>query len=130
MPHFAMSGQTATPTGRWSSAAPINPQRITEAFADAREGRGHPEGRSHDLRHCTRRTCLPATELAGIQPTPVHVVAARLGHCSPVVTLNVYGHVLPTSDGHAANVMAAVLAARVLAFRCRSGANRMVERRA
>jgi integrase len=37
---------------------------------------------------------------------PVHVVAARLGHSSPVVTLNTYAHVLPTGDEQAADVMA------------------------
>jgi integrase len=39
-----------------------------------------------------------------------HVVSARLGHSTPVVTLNVYAHVLPTSDEQAAEVMAAVVA--------------------
>ena len=40
----------------------------------------------------------------------MHIVAARLGHNSPVVTLTIYAHVLPTSDEQAAEVMAAVLA--------------------
>jgi integrase len=40
---------------------------------------------------------------------PVHIVAARLGHSSPMVTLSVYAHVLPTGDERAAEVMAAVL---------------------
>ncbi len=40
----------------------------------------------------------------------MHIVAARLGHSSPVVTLTIYAHVLPTSDEQAAEVMAAVLA--------------------
>ena len=46
-----------------------------------------PHARPHDLRH------LPATTLllAGV---PVHVVAARLGHADPAVTLRVYSHVL------------------------------------
>ena len=45
-----------------------------------------PHARLHDLRH------LHATLLlAGV---PVHVVAARLGHADPAVTLRVYSHVL------------------------------------
>ncbi len=43
-------------------------------------------------------------------PVPVHIVAARLGHSSPVVTLTTYAHVLPQSDTEAASLMAAVLA--------------------
>ena len=34
---------------------------------------------------------LPTSFLAGV---PVHVVAARLGHADPAVTLRVYSHVL------------------------------------
>ena len=48
----------------------------------------------HDLRHLHATTLL----LAGV---PVHVVAARLGHADPAVTLRVYSHVLRE---HAASV--------------------------
>jgi integrase len=52
-----------------------------------------PHARLHDLRH------LHATVLlAGV---PMHVVAARLGHADPAVTLRVYSHVLRE---HAAGV--------------------------
>jgi integrase len=57
--------------------------------------------RLHDVRH-PRATHLLT---AGV---PVHIVAARLGHSSPVVTLNTNAHVLPTSDEQAAKVMASV----------------------
>ena len=46
-----------------------------------------PHARLHDLRHIHATTLL----LAGV---PVHVVAARLGHADPAVTLRVYSHVL------------------------------------
>ena len=46
-----------------------------------------PHARLHDLRHLHATTLL----LAGV---PVHVVAARLGHADPAVTLRVYSHVL------------------------------------
>jgi len=53
-----------------------------------------PHARLHELRHLHATTLL----LAGV---PVHVVAARLGHADPAVTLRVYSHVLRE---HAAGV--------------------------
>jgi integrase len=53
-----------------------------------------PHARLHDLRHLHATTLL----LAGV---PVHVVAARLGHADPAVTLRVYAHILRE---HAAGV--------------------------
>src|ERR1700759_2420109 len=50
-------------------------------------GQALPHIRLHDLRHLHATTLL----LAGV---PVHVVAARLGHADPAVTLRVYSHVL------------------------------------
>jgi integrase len=41
----------------------------------------------HDLRHVHATTLLLAA-------TPVHVVAARLGHADPSITLRVYAHVI------------------------------------
>ena len=81
----------------------INPQRLTEAFGVLRKSSGIRPGRLHDVRHSH------ATHLL-TRAVPVHIVAARLGHSSPVVTLNAYAHVLPTGDEQAADVMAAVLA--------------------
>ena len=74
---------------------PINPQRLTEWFGALRQAAKIRPGRLHDVRHSHATHLLTA----GV---PVHVVAARLGHSSPVVTLSVYAHVLPTSDGQAA----------------------------
>jgi integrase len=37
---------------------------------------------------------------------PVHVVSARLGHASPVITMTVYAHVLPGSQRDAADLFA------------------------
>ena len=53
-----------------------------------------PHARFHNLRHLHATTLL----LAGV---PVYVVAARLGHADPAVTLRVYSHVLRE---HAASV--------------------------
>jgi integrase len=46
-----------------------------------------PDIRLYDLRHTHASLLLAAG-------TQVHVVARRLGHASPVMTLNVYAHVL------------------------------------
>src|SRR5690348_8766152 len=53
----------------------------------AEPSRALPHARMHDLRHLHATTLL----LAGV---PVHIVAARLGHADPAVTLRVYSHVL------------------------------------
>jgi integrase len=67
-----------------------------------------PQIRLHDLRHIHATTLLLAGE-------PVHVVAARLGHADPSVTLRVYAHVVqdlaPTvADTFARAVYAAAMA--------------------
>ena len=82
---------------------PINPQRLTEWFGKLRAKAGIRPGRLHDVRHSH------ATHLL-TRGVPVHVVSARLGHSSPVVTLSTYAHVLPTSDERAASVIGEVLA--------------------
>jgi len=58
--------------------------------------------RLHDLRH-THATLLL---LAGV---PVHVVSERLGHASPVITMQVYAHVLPGSQREAADLFASLI---------------------
>jgi len=83
---------------------PINPQRLTEAFKRLQKKAGVREGRLHDVRHSH------ATHLLQVA-VPVHIVSARLGHSSPVVTVNVYAHVLPTGDEQAARAVAALLSA-------------------
>ena len=62
--------------------------------------------RLHDLRH------LHATLLlkAGV---PVHVVAARLGHADPAITLRVYAHVLDDQASGAATTFEQLLNSNV-----------------
>jgi hypothetical protein len=63
-----------------------------------------PPARLHDLRHVHATMLLTA----GV---PVHVVAERLGHADPAITLRVYAHVIRKSaDGVAATFAAAVSA--------------------
>lgn len=75
---------TDTPTA-------LMPKLIAEA--------GLPHTRLHDLRHLHATTLL----LAGV---PVHVVAARLGHADPAITLRVYAHVLREQASAVADVFA------------------------
>ena len=51
------------------------------------------------LRHIHATTLL----LSGV---PVHVVAARLGHADPAITLRVYAHVIRTAEAAAADIFA------------------------
>lgn len=60
---------------------------------------GLPHARLHDLRHLHATTLL----LGGV---PVHVVAARLGHADPAITLRVYAHVLREQAAGVADVFA------------------------
>ncbi len=83
--------------------APFAPNRVTEAFARLREAAGIRPGRLHDVRQ-THATHLLTRGI------PVHIVAARLGHASPVTTMRVYAHVLPKSDVQAAELVGALLA--------------------
>jgi integrase len=58
-----------------------------------------PHARLHDLRHLHATTML----LSGV---PVHVVAARLGHADPAITLRVYAHVIRSAEAAAADIFA------------------------
>jgi integrase len=62
-----------------------------------------PHARLHDLRHIHATTLL----LAGV---PVHVVAARLGHADPSITLRVYAHVTSDQLTEAAEIFARAIA--------------------
>ena len=61
-----------------------------------------PLARLHDLRHVHATHLL----LAGV---PVHVVAERLGHADPSVTLRVYAHVLRQHAAGVAEVFATAI---------------------
>jgi integrase len=63
-----------------------------------------PHARLHDLRHVHATILL----LAGTQ---VHVVAARLGHADPSITLRVYAHVVSVQLVEAADIFARVMKA-------------------
>jgi integrase len=83
---------------------PENPDAITKAFSRAATLAGLPDVHFHSLRH------THATQLlqGGVQP---HVVAQRLGHSTPVITMTIYAHVLKRADDQASQVSGAMLSA-------------------
>ena len=89
---------------------PVHPDTVSSLIGDliradnvtvGEGGAGEllPHARLHDLRHVHATTLL----LAGV---PVHVVAARLGHADPSVTLRVYAHVIRDQVAEAADIFA------------------------
>ena len=83
------------------------PKLIERHNAEAPPSATVPRIRLHDLRHVHATVLLLAGE-------PVHVVAARLGHADPSITLRVYAHVVKEAESRAAEVFAeAVRDARV-----------------
>ncbi|MER6951701.1 tyrosine-type recombinase/integrase [Nonomuraea sp. NPDC000554] len=73
--------------------------KLIEAHDSQNPGAQLPHARLHDLRHIHATTLL----LAGV---PVHVVAARLGHADPAITLRVYAHVIQDQVATAADIFA------------------------
>jgi len=65
--------------------APLYPSTVSGLMRKLVVKSGAPPARLHDLRHLHATTLL----LAGV---PVHVVAARLGHADPSITLKVYAN--------------------------------------
>ncbi|MCG5215436.1 site-specific integrase [Streptosporangium sp. KLBMP 9127] len=89
---------------------PIYPDTVTGLMRDFINARNNPKqgdppdeplplARLHDLRHIHATTLL----LAGVS---VHVVAARLGHADPAITLRVYAHVIRSAESAVADIFA------------------------
>lgn len=112
--HQLALGDAWTETGHVFTSGdgvPINPDSMTALMA--KTIRTHnaalppdvpalPVARLHDLRHVHATHLL----LAGV---PVHVVADRLGHADPAITLRVYAHVLRQHAAGVADVFAAAI---------------------
>jgi len=79
--------------------SPLYPSTVSALMRKLVVKSGAPPARLHDLRHFHATTLL----LAGV---PVHVVAARLGHADPSITLKVYAHVLREQAAGVADVFA------------------------
>jgi integrase len=91
----------------WENGSPVQPDFVTKVWAKVQRAAGErlsaaelsplPRLTVHELRHSHATILLRA----GV---PVHIVAKRLGHKDPSVTLNVYADVIPDDDTSAVDV--------------------------
>lgn len=83
----------------WPDGRPVNPGILSKNFRRTVDRLGLPAIRLHDLRHGWATLALEA----GVH---VRVVADRLGHSNPTVTLNTYTHAVARADREAAEQVA------------------------
>lgn len=83
----------------WENGAPVLPDYVTKQFRKTQAACGLelPRLVLHETRHSHATVLLR-------DGVPVHIVAKRLGHKDPSVTLNVYADVIPDDDGRAVDV--------------------------
>jgi site-specific recombinase XerD len=73
---------------RTRDGGPLSPRTFADHWRRACVKAGAPDVRYHDLRHTFASTLLS-------RGVSVKAVADWLGYASPVVTLNVYAHLMP-----------------------------------
>ena len=77
---------------------PLTASNICRDFRQLLTDSGLPKIRFHDLRHT-------AASLMLNHGIPVLIVSKRLGHSKPSITLDVYGHLIPSKQEEAAQLM-------------------------
>jgi integrase len=77
---------------------PANFRNVFRDYKKLLEQAGLPPIRFHDLRHT-------AASLMLNHNVPVIVVSRRLGHAKPSITLDIYGHLIPTIQNDVAELM-------------------------
>jgi len=77
---------------------PLTANNIRRYFRRLLKASGLKKIRFHDLRHT-------AASLMLNQGIPVLIVSKRLGHSKPSITLDVYGHLIPSRQEEAAQLM-------------------------
>ena len=80
------------------TGTPTSASNLRTAYRKIQAASGLPKIRFHDLRHTTATLMLNN----GIS---VLAVAQRLGHGDASLTMNVYGHLIPSKQNEAANLM-------------------------
>lgn len=83
----------------WEDGRAVLPDYFTRTFGVLTSQIILPRLKFHELRH-THATMLLRDGV------PVHLVAKRLGHKDPSVTLNTYADVIPDDDGRAVDAYA------------------------
>jgi integrase len=81
---------------------PQDPSSVTKEFSRLAKAAGFKDFSLHGLRHSHATALL----LAGV---PVHVVSRRLGHSSPILTLSVYAHAIPSGEDQAVQAADAMM---------------------
>jgi integrase len=81
----------------------VKSNSIQKTWADAAARAKRPGMRMHDMRHAYASALIDAGE-------SIKVVQERLGHASATITLDVYGHLFPTSDERTRSAVDAFLA--------------------
>ena len=81
-----------------NNGTPIHPRNLLRDFKILLEDAGLPQIRFHDLRHT-------AASLMLNNGIPVIIVSRRLGHAKASITLDVYGHLIPSMGAEAAEMM-------------------------
>ncbi len=81
---------------------PISPRNLVRAFEKLLDDAGLPKIRFHDLRHA-------AASLMLNNGVDVLIVSKRLGHSKPSITLDVYGHLITSSQEKAADLIDALI---------------------
>jgi len=81
-----------------SIGGPINPRNLLREFKKLLTNAGLPDIRFHDLRHTAASLMLNN----GIPPI---VVSRRLGHSKASITLDVYGHLIPSMQTDVADII-------------------------
>lgn len=84
---------------RWEDGRPVLPDYATRTFGFLTDALDLPRLKFHELRH-THATLLLR------EGVPVHIVAKRLGHKDPSVTLDVYADAIPEDDHRAVETFA------------------------
>jgi len=80
------------------SGSAISPRNLLRNFGRLLLDAGLPKIRFHDLRHT-------AASLMLNNGIPVIVVSRRMGHARPSITLDIYGHLIPTMQAEAAQLI-------------------------
>jgi integrase len=86
----------------------LSPNAITKAWPVAVAAVGMPAVTLHSLRHTHASMLINA----GLD---ILTISRRLGHSSPTITLNVYGHLIHGGDDRAAQIMEAVFGSKMVA---------------
>ena len=93
------------------NGGPLSYAKFGRVFRAARKQAGVPSVHFHDLRHTFASTLLS-------QGVSVKAVADWLGHASPVMTLNIYSHLMPIDETRARAVIQAALAPQPVSIPC------------